>query len=73
MYDAVPLPPCVEGINAANYNFDTGSCGGSLGLAVSSSTDSWAFAFAEAAAVEPSLAAYAAQVRAIGDSCECAI
>jgi hypothetical protein len=51
-----------EGTNAANYDFDTGSCGGKLGLANSASTDSWAFAFAEAAAVEPSLAAFAAQV-----------
>ena len=52
-----------EGTNAANYNFNTGTCGGNFDLSNSASTDSWAFAFAEAAAVEPSMAAFAAQVR----------
>lgn len=52
-----------EGTNAANYNFNSGTCGGQLGLNNNAATDSWAFAFAEAAAVEPSMAAFAAQVR----------
>jgi lysophospholipase L1-like esterase len=50
-----------EGTNAQNYDLGAGRCGGPYGLAVSASTDSWAFAFAEAMGAELSLAAFAAQ------------
>ena len=50
-----------EGTNAQNYDVAAGRCGGPYGLGVSSSTDSWAFAFAEAMRAELSLAAFAAQ------------
>jgi hypothetical protein len=50
-----------EGTNANNYDLAAGHCGGPYGLGVSSSTDSWAFSFAEALGAEPSLAAFAAQ------------
>jgi len=50
-----------EGTNAQNYDLSAGRCGGPYGLGVSSSTDSWAFSFAEALGAELSLAAFAAQ------------
>ena len=50
-----------EGTNTQNYNYEQGTCGGTTGLRVSSSVDSWAYSFCNSVPAECSLIAFAAQ------------
>lgn len=50
-----------EGTNAQNYDYVNGRCGGTTGLRVSSSMDSWAYSFCSSLTAECSLVAFAAQ------------